>query len=417
MEVGMGIHGERGASVVDLPPLGDLAVMVVDELLGVIGDRQRGKGGVPRWGEGGSNDGRDDTVDDGDPSTWPPVEVTALVNNLGGVPPRDMDAITVAVVDALHDRLPGSALRGVPFTALYAGTYLTALNSVGFSVSLLVSPSTALSSWLAAATGAPAWGRRAAPTPPAARSRGVAPLSAAAAAATAAEARATAAAAVSEPAVAAADEGALRALLAAWAAAGPRLTALDAAAGDGDMGVTLARGVAAVTAALDARHIRLDHPPTACATAAAVVDDAMGGTSGGLLSLALEAAAGASAAPARGRASPGASPRPSRPGAAWSWSAALVDAAAAVEAAGGARPGDRTAVDALRPAADALAAGRGVAAAAAAARSGAGATARMETARAGRAAYVVEVGGFEDAGAEAVALAFEAVAAYWAAAG
>lgn len=158
MEVGMGIHGERGASVVDLPPLGDLAVMVVDELLGVIGDRQRGKGGVPRWGEGGSNDGRDDTVDDGDPSTWPPVEVTALVNNLGGVPPRDMDAITVAVVDALHDRLPGSALRGVPFTALYAGTYLTALNSVGFSVSLHVSPSTALSSWLAAATGARAWG-------------------------------------------------------------------------------------------------------------------------------------------------------------------------------------------------------------------------------------------------------------------
>lgn len=425
MEVGMGIHGERGASVMGLPALGNLVGMMVDQLLGVLADRQR----LPKGAGRGDNAsiGNSCYDDDGDAASWPPVEVTALINNLGGVPAREMDAITVAVVDTLHDRLPNSVLRRVPFTAVYAGTYLTALNSVGFSVSLHISASAALSSWLAAATGAPAWGRRAAPTPAAARARGLAPS-----AATAVEVAddlstpSSAAAFGADLAEAAADEGALRALLAAWAAAAPRLTVLDAAAGDGDMGVTLARGVAAITAALDAGHINLGDPPAACAAAAAVVDDAMGGTSGGLLSLALEAAAGASAvSPAgdcRGSGTPDPlllTPPPSD--ATWSWAAAVADAAAAVEAAGGAVLGDRTAVDALRPAADALAAGRGVAAAASAARSGAAATALMETARAGRAAYVGalvgEGNGAIDPGAEAVALAFEAVAAYWASAG
>lgn len=426
MELGMGIHGERGASVMGLPPLGDLVDMLVDQILGVVADRQGKRAVLGGTGpDGGNGNGNGVVGDDhgADAAAWPPVEVTALVNNLGGVPARDMDAITVAVVDALHDRLPGSVLRGVPFTALYAGTFLTALNSVGFSVSLLTSPSAAVSGWLAAATGAPAWGRRAAPTPAAARARGVAPLADTVAAGVV-EARVTAAAVDADPAVAAADAGALRALLEAWGAAAPRLTVLDAATGDGDMGVTLTRGVAALTAALDAGHIRLDDPSTACAAAAAVVDDAMGGTSGGLLSLALEAAAGSSAAPAGDSAAPRA-PMPllsfPPPDAAWSWAAAVADAAEAVEAAGGARPGDRTAVDALRPAADALTAGRGVASAAAAARSGAAATARMGTARAGRAAYVGalsgEGGGAVDPGAEAVALAFEAVAAYWASVG
>ena len=74
---------------------------------------------------------------------------------------------------------------------------------------------------------------------------------------------------------------------------------------------------------------------------------------------------------------------------------------------GGARVGDRTMIDALSPALDALS--EGIAAAAAAARAGADATANIHRAKAGRAAYVPSenLKGNNDPGAEAVALLFE----------
>lgn len=89
---------------------------------------------------------------------------------------------------------------------------------------------------------------------------------------------------------------------------------------------------------------------------------------------------------------------------------------AAVVALGHATPGDKTMVDAMAPAAEALAAaaagpgdiGEALAAAARAARAGADATADL-VARRGRASYVGELSrGVRDAGAEAVAMFFEA---------
>jgi triose/dihydroxyacetone kinase / FAD-AMP lyase (cyclizing) len=76
---------------------------------------------------------------------------------------------------------------------------------------------------------------------------------------------------------------------------------------------------------------------------------------------------------------------------------------------GGARPGDRTMIDALEPAIAELVAGNSIAAAARAARAGADATARMQQARAGRSAYVAaaNLAGIPDPGAEAVASLFE----------
>jgi dihydroxyacetone kinase len=77
---------------------------------------------------------------------------------------------------------------------------------------------------------------------------------------------------------------------------------------------------------------------------------------------------------------------------------------------GGAKPGDRTMIDALAPALEALSAG--IEHAAAAARSGANKTAEMKTAGAGRAAYVGEkqLSGHIDPGAEAVARVFDRLA-------
>ena len=77
---------------------------------------------------------------------------------------------------------------------------------------------------------------------------------------------------------------------------------------------------------------------------------------------------------------------------------------------GGAKPGDRTMIDALHPALEAL--GDGFAAAAAAARKGADHTATLSKANAGRASYLnaEQLMGHNDPGAEAVALLFEHVA-------
>ena len=76
---------------------------------------------------------------------------------------------------------------------------------------------------------------------------------------------------------------------------------------------------------------------------------------------------------------------------------------------GGARQGDRTMVDALLPALDALP--RGVTYAAHAAREGANRTAEMSKAHAGRAAYISteQLRGHADPGAEAVARLFESL--------
>ena len=78
---------------------------------------------------------------------------------------------------------------------------------------------------------------------------------------------------------------------------------------------------------------------------------------------------------------------------------------------GGAGPGDRTMIDALAPALEALP--DGIAAAAKAARAGADATAEITRARAGRASYVSasNLEGHADPGAEAVARVFESLAA------
>ena len=81
-----------------------------------------------------------------------------------------------------------------------------------------------------------------------------------------------------------------------------------------------------------------------------------------------------------------------------------------IQQVGGAKAGDRTMIDALDPALQALAGG--VKAAAVAARAGAEATARMSRAKAGRSAYVSAEAlmGHNDPGAEAVARLFEGLA-------
>ena len=166
------------------------------------------------------------------------------------------------------------------------------------------------------------------------------------------------------------------------------LNAFDAKIGDGDTGSTLAAAARALRGALDtlplADHAALFH------STSDLLGRAIGGSSGVLLAIFFAAAGDARAAGV-------------------GWAEALKSGLARIQDVGGAVPGDRTMIDALGPALDALADGAGIGAAARAARTGADATRAMAIARAGRAAYVSAdtLRDVPDPGAEAVARLLE----------
>lgn len=168
------------------------------------------------------------------------------------------------------------------------------------------------------------------------------------------------------------------------------LNALDAKSGDGDTGSTLAGAARALIGALD-RLPLADHTQLFRAIGQELTQT-MGGSSGVLLAIFFTAAGDA--------ASSG-----------LSMVAALKEGLARMQRIGGAQLGDRTMVDALKPALDALEA-EGIAQAAAAARQGADHTATIVRAKAGRASYInaAQLEGHVDPGAEAVARLFEQLA-------
>ena len=168
----------------------------------------------------------------------------------------------------------------------------------------------------------------------------------------------------------------------------PALNALDAQSGDGDTGSTLAGAARALKDAIP----RLPQADLTQLYRAIGLElsQTMGGSSGVLLAIFFSAVGDA--------ASSGQSNVQ-----------ALKSGLARVQEVGGARPGDRTMIDALTPALKALP--EGFAAAAEAARAGADYTAEILKAKAGRASYISEdrLKGHNDPGAEAVALLFESL--------
>lgn len=170
------------------------------------------------------------------------------------------------------------------------------------------------------------------------------------------------------------------------------LDALDARTGDGDAGSTFANGARALAEALAQDRLSTGEDATLATELAALIEHSMGGSSGVLLSILFTTAA---TTLERGDG----------------WPAALAAGIARMQDYGGAREGDRTMLDALIPAIQALDGGT-LADAINAARSGADGTAQMTRAGAGRSAAVPEdaLRGVVDPGAEAVARAFAAYA-------
>ncbi len=183
-----------------------------------------------------------------------------------------------------------------------------------------------------------------------------------------------------------ANKAILERACAALIAAETDLNTLDAKSGDGDTGSTLAGAARALIA-------RIDQLPLADLTQlhraiGQELSQTMGGSSGVLLAI-LFTATGDALSRGLGLTS------------------ALKVGLTRMQEVGGAKPGDRTMIDALDPALDALP--RGLAEAATAARAGANLTATMSKALAGRATYISaeQLKGHIDPGAEAVARLFE----------
>ncbi|MES0128889.1 dihydroxyacetone kinase subunit DhaK [Mesorhizobium sp. M0029] len=336
-ELGLGIHGEPGVE--------RIAVQSADRLVAIMAERLAAR------------------LD-------PNASHALLINNLGSVPPLEMSLVANAVL--------ASPLAKTVKLAIGPGPLMTALNMNGFSLSL-IKLDAAREAALLAPVGPHAWMPAKTVVAPA-----IVPM--AKAAGNSAAQRASQ------------DSGTRRLIITVCErliALEETLNGLDAKAGDGDTGSTVATGARSVLERLDA--LPLADP---AATLAAIGDSlgvAMGGSSGVLLSIFFTAAAQASNGGA-------------------TLSKALLAGLDRITFYGGARVGDRTMVDALEPALKALDA-KGLDAAATAARHGAEATAAMEKAKAGRSAYVgAKLQGVVDPGAHAVAEVFAAAAALHAAA-
>ncbi|GAA0476539.1 dihydroxyacetone kinase [Paractinoplanes deccanensis] len=346
VEWGLGIHGEPGIERGAILPVRETVARLAQAILT---DRGAGAG----------------------------ARVVAMVNGLGATPPMELSIMAGAVARDLAE-------RGITVERLWAGNFLTALDMAGASLTLLPVDDELLA-LLDAPAAAPAW--------PAVASR-PGPVTIPA---PDAERAPTGELAVTDPL-----RRALEAVAETLISARDELTELDREVGDGDLGISLARGAAAILAEGPA-YPGADGPGAVLRAASATVRRSVGGTSGPLYAVLLLRAAACLPGPT---------------GAPADWAAAFRAGVAGVREIGDAAVGDRTMVDALQPAADAfagsLAAGHdwrfALDAAVEAARVGADATAQVR-ARLGRSSYLGDrVLGRPDPGAVAVARWLGAVA-------
>lgn len=353
VEYGLGIHGEKGARRGLIGP----ADTMLDQLL----DRLIARGGFAAADR-----------------------VALLVNNLGGTAVQEMNIVARRALMRLQE-------AGISAEVALVGHFLTALEMPGVSISLLGLDGLRLERLLAPSA-AGAW------VPP---SRPAASLEA-----IRMPAEAGTVGALGERWSVADHKArfakAIAHIVACLEEAEPQLTALDSVVGDGDMGISLARGASAVRDVLP--RLDMDRPAGALREIAATLRRSLGGTSGPLYAVFVLRVATHLA-------------EMNDPGRAASWVGAFRAGCEAMQSLGGAKAGDRTMLDALLPAADAMeqAARRGedaaviVRAAVTAAERGVEATKAMEP-RLGRSSYVgTRVLGHPDPGAQAVAIWLDAI--------
>ncbi|KAL7787398.1 Dak1 domain-containing protein [Trichoderma ceciliae] len=343
IEIGMGIHNEEGFGRVKTTLKG-----LVETMLKQLLDRS-------------DKDRAYINVKSGE-------EVVVMVNNLGGISPLELGAITTEVIDQLD------ASYKIKPSRLLSGTYMTSLNGLGFSVTILKVTDGAILPLIDAPADAAGWS-------PAVRPenwvRGID----------------TTKSEVKEDTPPSEDDAApsnldldaafaitkLQSALNSLIVAEPELTKFDTIVGDGDCGLCLKTGAETVlkhlgsisaSGQLDTVHF--------VRNIAQVIESSMDGTSGALYAIFVNALASGLQGQARSQKT-AVTPQ--------IWATALRAALKSLARYTPAQPGDRTVVDALVPFVDTLAETLDVEKAVEAARKGSDSTKGME-ASLGRSVYV-----------------------------
>ena len=346
MELGLGIHGEPGVKRTQLKSADELTETLLEEIL------KHGKFGDEK-------------------------RVALMVNNLGAT--TEMELAIVA-----HHAVPLLAGKGYTVERIYAGTFLSSLDMAGISISVLGISDEWLR-WLDAPTAAPAWPNVLRRSPGRLETR-IAP-----------GIGSKVSRSVGDGARTDADRRVKRTIEAACKAlidAEEELTEMDRVAGDGDLGASMRRAAVAVQNSIGS--LPLSNLSDLLKTLGHVFQREMGGTSGplyGVLFLRCGNILENSRATGLAR-----------------WVEAVDQGCKAISDLGGAKPGDRTMLDALDPFVKSLEDARGelsretLVAAVEAAERGAEATAHLKP-RLGRSSYLGDrVLGHPDPGAKAVAI-------------
>lgn len=361
MEMGVGIHGEPGIRREKMEPVDAMVDEILDHVLADI--------------------------------DYAGHEVAVLVNGAGGTPDYEL----ALVANHVHDVL---SARHIGVWHTYMGNYLTSLEMRGFSVSLLRLDDE-LKNLLSAPADTPAWQQgEASLAEDAAPGEDASPKQAAASEASnvpAAEATGATKAVIDV----------ISAVAGAMEAHKDELTELDQPIGDSDHGINMARGFSAARALLPS--LAGEAPAAVLKKVGSTLVSKVGGSSGPLYGTLFRKV---------GVALKADDSLASDENAVRCLAAGLSKAFVGIEDLGGAKPGDKTMLDAMQPAMEALEHARGedaplveaLAQAADAAEAGAEATVPLQ-ARKGRASYLGERSvGHKDPGAASFALLMRTVA-------
>jgi dihydroxyacetone kinase len=307
--------------------------------------------------------------------------VAVMVNNLGAATEMELAIVASSAMTFLES-------KGFTVERIYAGTFLSSLDMAGISISVLGVNDEWLR-WLDAATTAPAW-------PNAPRQRPGKP-----------EAQIAVKISTSSPTVKGAQSEAgqktkqtIEAACKALIDKEDVLTEMDRVTGDGDLGTSMERAARAVHAEVGS--YPLDDIPATLKALGHTIQRELGGSSGPLYGvLFLRCGSVLEGSGTTGLAQ---------------WAQAFDQGCRAISELGGAKPGDRTMLDALDPFVKTLKNGVGgkasretFMAAVEAAERGVEATAQMKP-RVGRSSYLGDrVLGYPDPGAKAIAIWLRAV--------
>jgi dihydroxyacetone kinase len=364
MELGLGIHGEPGVRRMPLLAADLLTNTLIESILA----------------------GRPIQARD---------RLAVMINNLGSTTAMELAIVARRAFANLED-------REFHVERIYSGTFLSSLDMAGISLSIFPVDDQRLS-WLDAGTSAVAWPNLPRRSPEIRRS---APWSSP----TTSLPKSTEISQSTQTAARKQMERAIRVACAALVDAEGLLTELDRAVGDGDLGVSMRRGAKALEEGIPG--YPLDDVPATLKAIGHTLRSELGGSSGPLYGIFFIRASNVLNQSAERRMSESGL-NDLKP-----WTEALGYACDAIRELGGAKPGDRTMLEALIPFTQTLEeeSSRGkpmaqsVEAAAAAAERGAQETARMLPRR-GRSSYLGERAlGHPDPGAVAASIWLSAVA-------